>query len=230
MLTVAPGVTHVASSKTSNTFLVDGDDGLTLVDAGTAPGIDALLRAVEDAGRKPSDIERIVITHAHPDHVQAAPALRVQTGAQVLIHEADAEWLPLGRVPTHGRSGVVGRIFDRFSVAHWEPFEADETVADGELIAGSGGLRVIHTPGHSPGHIVLLHEPTRTLLVGDAIFHSRKLGLGPSFFAADVPARAASINRIPTDVTAVGFGHGDPLSEADMDVFRTFLHTAQRGN
>ena len=221
MPSVAPGVTHLAATKASNSFLVDGDHGLTLVDAGPTKGVGALLRAVEDAGRAPADITRIVLTHAHPDHAQAVPELRERTGARVLVHHADASWLALGHVPPEGRSGAA-RNYDRLPAGRWTPFQADDTLSDGELVDGSGGLRVIHTPGHSPGHIALLHEPTRTLLVGDAVFHNKRLGLGPSTFAADPAAQAASLARLPLDVDAVGFGHGDPLSEADIDAFHAF--------
>ncbi|WP_189313240.1 MBL fold metallo-hydrolase [Streptomyces brasiliensis] len=59
---------------------------------------------------------------------------------------------------------------------------------------GPGGLRVIHTPGHSPGHIALLHGPGRTLLMGDAVFHRGGLDLGRAALAAPCApcARAAS--------------------------------------
>jgi glyoxylase-like metal-dependent hydrolase (beta-lactamase superfamily II) len=227
MSLVAPGIAHLSTSKTSNTFLVDGDDGLTLVDAGTTNGIGVLLRSVTDTGFAPSDIKRIVLTHAHPDHVQAAPQLRERTGAHVLIHHGDAAWLTLGRVPSEGRSGMGGRNYDRIPAAAWTPFQADGTVEDADLIEGSGGLRVIHTPGHSPGHIALLHEPTRTLLVGDAVFHNKQLGLGPATFAADPTAQAASLARIPTDIAAVGFGHGNPILEADVGDFHAFLDKAK---
>ncbi|MEU2380118.1 MBL fold metallo-hydrolase [Streptomyces misionensis] len=82
-----------------------------------------------------TDISRIVITHAHPDHVRglAEPIARTG-GADVFIHEMEERWLATGRVPRHGRSGALGRAID---------------------------------------HLPLLHEPTRTLLVGDAVFHRR---------------------------------------------------------
>jgi glyoxylase-like metal-dependent hydrolase (beta-lactamase superfamily II) len=119
-----------------------------------------------------------------------------------------------------GRSGASARAYDRLARAQWTPFEPDGTVEDGDVI---DGLRVIHTPGHSPGHIALLHEPTRTLLAGDAVFNTGRLGLGPAAFAADPAARPAGVGRIPVDVAAVGFGHGAPLSGADLDPFHAFL-------
>jgi glyoxylase-like metal-dependent hydrolase (beta-lactamase superfamily II) len=205
--TLAPGVTQVATTRRDNAFLIDGDDGLTLVDVGWASASRRLLSVVADLGRKPSDIKRVVLTHAHADHVQGAGLLRRLTGARILVHHADARWLRLGRVPPDGRSGFLGRQIDRVPKAHWQPFEADATLEDGDLVSGSGGLRVIHTPGHSPGHIVLLHEPTRTLLAGDAVFNRGQLGLGPAPLAADP---------------------GAPLSGAGIESFHAFLEQLRR--
>ena len=224
---LAPGVAHIPTSKTDNAFLIEGEDGLTLVDVGRSKAVDLLLRTIAELGHDPGELRRIVLTHAHPDHVQGAPELREHTGARVLIHAADAAWLSDGRVPAGGRSGAGARRFDQLKAAHWTPFQPDATLKDGELIPGSGGLRVIHTPGHSPGHIALLHEPTRTVLVGDAIFHTGKLGYGPATFAADPAARATGAARIPADVTAIGFGHGAPLTGPGLDGFQAFL-AAQR--
>lgn len=220
---LAPGVIHIPTSKTDNAYLIDGDDGLTLVDVGRSKAVGPLLHTITELGHDPAELRRIVLTHAHPDHVQGAPELREHTGAHILIHAADAAWLSDGRVPTNGRSGAGARRFDQLKAAHWTPFKPDAALEDGELIAGSGGLRVIHTPGHSPGHIALLHEPTRTVLVGDALFRTGKLGYGPATFAADPTARATGAARIPDNVTAIGFGHGTPLTGLGIDTFQAFM-------
>ena len=220
---LSSGVTRIATSKRDNAFLVEGDDGLTLVDVGwaTSPGL--LLHAVADLGRKPTDIRRVILTHAHPDHVQGAAELRRHTGARILIHDADRAWLEAGRVPAHGRSGAVGRFIDHLPKLHWTPTTADGTVSDGEVVEGSGGLHVIHTPGHSPGHIVLLHEPSRTVLMGDAAFNRGKLAIGPAALAADPDLRPGSLARIPQNLKAVGFAHGAPMTGGDVDTFQRFL-------
>jgi len=214
---LAPGVRHIPTAKSDNAFLIDGDDGLTLVDTGRGKAVDPLLAVIAESGR---ELRRIVLTHAHPDHVQAAPDLRERTGARILIHPADAAWLAAGRVPATGRSGAGARRFDQLSAAQWTPCTPDATVEDGEVV---DGLRVIHTPGHSPGHIALLHEPTRTVLVGDAVFHTGKLGYGPATYAADPAARALGAARLPADVHAVGFGHGAPLSGPEVEDFQAFV-------
>ncbi|QUQ64802.1 MBL fold metallo-hydrolase [Kutzneria sp. CA-103260] len=218
---LALGITRVATSKSENSYLVDGEDGLTVVDAGRAGAVHVLLKAAADVGRP---IVRILLTHAHPDHVQGAPALREKTGAQVLVHSADAGWLAKGRVPVEGRSGAMARRYDGSTAGQWTPLHADDTVEDGDVV---GGLRVIHTPGHSPGHIVLLHEPTRCLLAGDAVFRTGKLSLGPAGFAADPEAQAAAVARIPDDLNAIGFGHGEPLTGPEMAAFDSWRASAK---
>jgi glyoxylase-like metal-dependent hydrolase (beta-lactamase superfamily II) len=72
---LAPGVIHIATSKTNNAYLIDGDDGLPLVDVGSSKAVDLLLRTMTELGRDPADLNRIVLTHAHPDHVQGAPGV-----------------------------------------------------------------------------------------------------------------------------------------------------------
>ncbi|MFF9298081.1 MBL fold metallo-hydrolase [Streptomyces sp. NPDC014764] len=220
---IAPGVTRIATSKRDNAFLVDGDDGFTLVDVGWAKAPAVLLDTVAALGRKPSDIRRVVLTHAHPDHVQGAEELRRHTGAQIFVHAADRPWLEAGRVPAEGRCGALGRFIDRLPAFHWTPVEADGTVADGEVVDHSGGLRVIHTPGHSPGHIVLFHEPSGALLVGDAVFNRGKLAFGPAALAADPNIRRAGLQRLPHHISTVGFAHGVPLGSEHIPAFREFL-------
>ncbi|MFC1407665.1 MBL fold metallo-hydrolase [Streptacidiphilus sp. N1-12] len=220
---LATGITRVATSSRDNAFLVDGDDGLTLVDVGWAKAPGVLLAALAELGRKPGDIKRIVLTHAHPDHVKGAAELRRDTGAQVLIHAADADWLRAGRVPAAGRSGAVGRLIDRLPALHWQPVTPDGLLTDGQLIEGAAGLRVLHTPGHTPGHVVLVHEPSRTVLLGDALFHRGELALGPAALAADPATRGSSLARLPQGVRAAGFAHGEPLTGAGVEDFHRFL-------
>ncbi len=160
--TIAPGITRVPTSRgdRDNAFLVAADDGFTLVDVGRAGAPAALTSALAGLGLA-RDIRRIVITHAHPDHVRGLAEIRRRTGARLLIHAAGAFWLQRGRVPAGGRACSFGKILDAMPLLHWTPATPDATVADSDLIAGSGGLRVIHTPGHTPGHVVLCTSPPR---------------------------------------------------------------------
>jgi glyoxylase-like metal-dependent hydrolase (beta-lactamase superfamily II) len=226
---LADGVQRIPTTSRDNVFLVDGDDGLTLVDVGWAGAPKHIEAALAARAATLRDIRRIVITHAHPDHVKGLAALRVRTGARVLVHRADAGWLAAGRVPEEGRSGMLGRLLDRLPPLHWAPVTADAHLEDGELIPGSAGLRVIHTPGHTPGHVALLHEPSRVVLVGDAIFNrGGGLSMGPSVLSADPGARPASLARLPLEVAAVGLAHGPALRGAETDRYAELISRAAR--
>lgn len=223
MNTLAPGVTRIITGKgdRENAFLVEGEHGLNLVDVGWGRAPAAIRRSVEESGHRLSDITTIVVTHAHPDHVRGLAEMVALTSARVLIHEGDAPWLRTGRVPPSGRSGVLAHVADMLPLLHWTPVEPDCHVTDGEVV---DGLRVIHTPGHSPGHIALLHEPSNTLLVGDALFHrTPEVATGPDAFAADPTERDQTLGRLPQDVAAVGFAHGAPLIGGEVDALAAFI-------
>ncbi|HEV3357548.1 MAG TPA: MBL fold metallo-hydrolase [Pseudonocardiaceae bacterium] len=222
---ITDAILRIPTSKgdTNNAFLVTGDDGLTLVDVGWAAAPKILLGALAEHGHSLADLKRIVITHAHPDHVRGLAEFRAHTRAEVLIHAADAPWLRAGRVPVGGRSGRIGAVLDAVPLMHWRPVEPDGELVDGEVV---GGLRVIHTPGHSPGHVVLLHEDSGTLLVGDALF--RRGGApsqGPPALSQNPAERDASLAKLPLDVRAIGFAHGAPLLGADVDMYRNWIPT-----
>lgn len=223
---LAPGLWQIPTTSRDNAFLVEADDGYTLVDVGWGRAPDRIDAALIELGRKPTDIQRIVITHAHPDHVKGAAEMRERSGARVLIHTADADWLRAGRVPGTGRQGRLGRLIDKVPLLHWSPVEPDALLVDGDTL--EEGLRVVHTPGHSPGHVVLIHEPTQTLLAGDAVFNrSGRPGLGPAALCADVTTRANSLHRLPSDVAAVGFAHGAALTGETVQTYTNWLTTVR---
>jgi glyoxylase-like metal-dependent hydrolase (beta-lactamase superfamily II) len=223
---LAIGIWRVPTSRgdRDNAFLVDGDDGLTLVDVGWASAPSVLLGSLAELGRKLIDVRRILITHAHPDHVRGLAEFRRHVpDAHVLMHFDDAAWLRGGRVPRGGRHGALGDVLDAVPLLHWTPVEPDGELIDGAVVDGSDGLRVIHTPGHSPGHVALLHEPTRTLLTGDAIFNrGRQPAQAPTMLAHDPATAAHSVQLLPVDVTAVGFAHGAPLRGDQVAHYQTF--------
>lgn len=235
---IAPGVVQVATSfRGINAFLVADDgrdiaeaDGFTLIDVGWASAVPTIVAALKGLGRSVTDIQRIVLTHAHPDHVAGVADLRDLSAAQVFIHEQDASWVGAGRVPAFGRSGWQGRLLDRLPALRWQPFAPDGLLSNGQLVPGSAGLRVLHTPGHTAGHLAFVHEPSRVVFVGDAVVHRRgQLSLGFAALAQFPQARRASVALLPVDVAAVGFAHGTPLEGDELAPYRRLVAESAAG-
>jgi hydroxyacylglutathione hydrolase len=143
----------------SNVYLLEGEDPI-VVDAGTGMYAPAVLEEISRL--VPLDrIGRIVLTHSHYDHIGGAAALQEATGAEVLLHEAEA--MPLLEGDTSlTASAMFGRGVGDIDVV---------PLKDGQrLRCGPRDLEVVHTPGHSPGSIALLDAESRSAVVGDTVF------------------------------------------------------------
>ena len=105
-------------------------------------------------------IEKILLTHGHIDHCGEAGTLAKELGVPIEgPHEADRFWI--ARLEEDGRSyGVAGRVFEP---DRW--LDQGDTVTVGNLV-----LDVYHCPGHTPGHVVFHHAPSKVALVGDVLF------------------------------------------------------------
>jgi len=145
----------------SNCFIVSADEGpLVVIDPGE--DLPDILAAVQ--GRK---VAAIVLTHCHFDHVAAVPGLVEQTRAPLLAHEDDADYL----TSATGTGGALFGFPDAVAT------RADRRLVDGdEIVAGSLVMKVLHTPGHTPGGICLLAHDSSAgvghLFSGDTLFMS----------------------------------------------------------
>ena len=142
----------------SNCYLVREPDGFTLVDTSLPGSAGAILAAAAEAG---APIRRILLTHAHADHIGSVDALAEKLGAVEVA--ASRRSLPLLRQPPDRSSGpdegkVHGASGMRTGVSR--------VLTDGDLV---GSLKVIDTPGHMPGHQSFLDERDGTLYAGDAV-------------------------------------------------------------
>lgn len=212
-----------------NSFLLADDDGsLTLVDAGLKRADKKVLAALAGLGRSPLDVQRIVLTHAHPDHAGGLAAAKAVTGAAVLAHEREAIYLHSGRPPQLDRGSLGGRVLG-LARTRFAKVDVDHTFHDGELLEVGGGLRVVHTPGHSPGHVSLLHEPTGVLITGDAIFNVRGLRYSPATFCTDIRLSRESADRLADlEYDVAAFTHGEHVAGGAREAVRAFLRGRSR--
>ena len=210
-----------------NGFILRDDDGqVTLVDMGVKSSGPKVIAALGAIGSAPSDVTRLVLTHAHPDHAGGAAHVARETGRGFTIHHGDAAYAVEGSSPPRDRSFLLGRLIDRFSRPgrDFEPLTVEREMTDGEVLAIAGGLRVVHTPGHSPGHVSLLHEESRTLITGDAIFNVMGLRWPVKAFCTDFrmsQQTAHLLGELDYDVAA--FTHGTELRDRPREAIRTFL-------
>jgi glyoxylase-like metal-dependent hydrolase (beta-lactamase superfamily II) len=162
-----------------NCYLVRESDGLSLIDAGLPGGANDILAAAQSLG---APIRRILLTHAHADHVGSVDALVEKLGTVNLELVASARTVPLlqkppntGLEPGEPQGKVKGGVPGIKS-------RPTQLLAEGGLI---GSLRTIETPGHMPGHLSFLDERDGTLYAGDALIGKGRLtisGFSPWFF------------------------------------------------
>ena len=168
---VAEGV-HRLGSRLINYYLVEDGDALTLVDAGLPglrPSLDSTLAAL---GRSLGDIQAVVLTHAHGDHVGIAEKVRSEAGVPVYVHRADETLARTRKQPKRERSTLPyfrhGAAWGL--IAHMAPQRlsaedrgGDPTFGDRDVIDVPGHPVAIPTPGHTDGH-VSFHLPDRGVL------------------------------------------------------------------
>src|SRR5688500_8602749 len=150
-----PPVHRISRFGFVNAFLVEEDDGLTLVDTMLPRSAGAVLKAA--GGR---EIKRIALTHAHGDHVGSLDALVAQPpGVEVLISGRDARLLAKDMTLDAGEPDA--KLRGSYPGTETRP---TRTVEAGERI---GSLEVVAAPGHTPGHVAFLDTRDRTLYCGD---------------------------------------------------------------
>jgi glyoxylase-like metal-dependent hydrolase (beta-lactamase superfamily II) len=152
-------VTFMANVFPVNCYLVEEGEGLTLIDAALPYSAKAILKAAENIGKP---INKIVLTHAHEDHVGALDAIRQELpDVPVYISVRDHRLMDgdVSLDPQEDQTAIKGGVPKNIKT------RADMLVKEGDTI---GSLVVIETPGHTPGSISLLDIRTNALIAGDA--------------------------------------------------------------
>jgi len=216
-------------SGTNSFAFVDDDGQVTLVDTGLSFAPRRIVAGLAAFAKHPKDVTRIVLTHAHADHAGGAAKVVGQTGAPVAVHADDAGYARRGVVPPTNTATTAGRLFARFGANRFDPIEVAQELRDGDELDVAGGLRVVHTPGHTPGHVSLLHPGSGVLVTGDSIMNVLGLRWSPRPICTDPRLSQATADRLADlDFRVAGFTHGPHVADRARERIRGFLTTARR--
>jgi glyoxylase-like metal-dependent hydrolase (beta-lactamase superfamily II) len=229
-----------------NVYLIK-EEPLTLIDVGpkTKEASDALREKLRHERVEFADIRRIVLTHAHEDHCGLARAVRDEAkNAEILVHRWETGHL-FGRLAREEnqklmiRAGVPNEIFREMQELYGEISLLTDALNDGEFSAlhdemelefASGTLKVLHTPGHTPGSCSFVREANRTLIVGDCVLKR----ITPNPIVSPDPVDASrrfkslaeylvSLARIRSYApTLVYGGHGEPITDFE-EIFNRYV-------
>lgn len=208
-----------------NSFLfIEADGSVSLVDCGLSRGSRILLRTLEELGKSPEDVQAIVLTHAHHDHAGGAARMVGATGLDgVYAHAADTPFLTAGAAAPTG--SAVTRALAAVGYGRFTPLQVSQELHDGDVLPIGGGLEVLHTPGHTPGHVSLLHHDSQTLITGDAIFNmNARMSWPTSLFCTNAGLNRFSAARLAdAEYATAAFTHGPHISQTGREAVRTFL-------
>lgn len=233
-----------------NVYLI-AEDPITLIDTGpkTKEAIDALRNGLRAAGLRVSDLKRIVLTHAHEDHCGLARSLRDEArNAEVLVHEWETghrhsrleydehrALLVRAGVPADEIINLK-KMYDgmRRYAESLRDHEYGPLWDDAQLDFETGSLRIVHTPGHTPGSCSFIREADRTVIAGDCVLKritpNPVLSPDPLDPAKRFPSLAeylVSLARLRSFApTLVYGGHGDAVHDFD-ELFNRYVRAVQ---
>jgi glyoxylase-like metal-dependent hydrolase (beta-lactamase superfamily II) len=202
---ITKGVHLLQSTKGSHAYLLLGDEPI-LVDTCLPGRAAAIVEELATLGLAPSDLAHILLTHHDVDHIGNAQALQQASSAKLWAPEEDLPYI-LGQRDRPGIKRLVQTLI-RVPVP-----QVDATYTPGQKI---GGVEVIPTPGHTPGHVSFLFG--ETLLSGDLVISTRgRLRASPTFMTWDNAVLKRSLSEVKQFTFAwVCPAHGQPVARGNL--------------
>ena len=192
---IVPCRVAISTKGVVKSFLLDAADRVILVDTGASDAdADIIMDAIKDMGHEHADLKLCVLTHRHGDHTGGLKKLKKTLKFEVMAHELD--------MPAIQKSSG---------------YDVEHVVKGGERLPDCGGINILHTPGHTAGHISLHLPQKKTLIAGDAIVSAGEhLVVSPTYLSSDPDAASESVKRLIAmnlDLERILVGHGDDVYE-----------------
>jgi glyoxylase-like metal-dependent hydrolase (beta-lactamase superfamily II) len=208
---IFPGV-HLLKNIFVNFFLIVDQDHLTLIDTGISGNGFRILSYIKNLGLKPDTLTRIIITHSDGDHYGSLAQIQKLISTETYASQVEAEAIRLGNSSRKLKpSGIQSVLYDLVRpLVKSKPAKVDQYLLNEQIFPILGGLQVINTPGHTPGHISLFSASTGILFAGDSINVARGK-LAPSSGANTWDLHQAELSfqiQIKLDPAIVCAGHG----------------------
>lgn len=191
----------------TNCWIWQEADGLTLIDAGMPRNASTILGAVRQIGQP---LRRIIITHAHPDHAGAAAEIASTSKAIVYAHAGDIPFLQgqcMSEMPGFWLCKGVLKAGSQLGLLKPPTIASVKSIEDGDMI---GSLKIIHSPGHTPGSVSIWSEQEKALFCGDNICSSMNmLHVGLPWFTLDLNMQKKSLahyKELPAELLLSGHG------------------------
>jgi glyoxylase-like metal-dependent hydrolase (beta-lactamase superfamily II) len=212
-------------------FLLADPEGPTLIDCGLRGNVKRIRQAIREIGRKPEELRNVLVTHHHADHVGSLAALIEKSGAQAWIHPLDAPIVAGEKPRPHANPGsiagrILGPLIERLPQNNPPPAKALHLVNDGDVVPVGGGVQVIHSPGHTAGHVSYFVEGHGgVLFAGDAAGHLfGRIGKPALIFTEDMALARESMRKLAAlEFETACFGHGTVLKGRANIEFRRYV-------
>ncbi|MCX5838829.1 MAG: MBL fold metallo-hydrolase [Deltaproteobacteria bacterium] len=197
------GGPQISHAEDATSFVIDFGGEAVMIDCGAGRSLKTILANIDAAGIDPRSISTLILTHAHIDHIGAAPELRRRLDLKILIHELDAQAIETG--------DFVRTAADWYGV-DFPPTPIDRKLAVSEETLSFNGenLRCLHAPGHTPGSIVILLERD-----------GRRILFGQDIHGPFLPAFGSDITRWRTSMEMILALKPDILCEGHFGIFRS---------
>jgi glyoxylase-like metal-dependent hydrolase (beta-lactamase superfamily II) len=222
---IVPNV-HQVPDVTANVFIIIEDQGLTLIDAGLPRSDKKIIQYLDTLGYTSFDIKHIIITHADLDHFGGLAPLQRASQAVTYASQIEAQAIREGGQSRDLKLNPVFRALFSFVQMFVKPEKArvDEIVSGGQRLRMLGGLQVVETPGHTPGHISLFAPEAGLLFCGDALLcpdGEIQVSSGINTWNQEMALESARV-QAELEPRIVCAGHGSVVRDAQeqMEKFR----------